>query len=106
VIFYRSRGKAKWDEDTDEGASNRSKKKNKQRHRDSLVATIERKGKKAPTEGIPDHFEKLLEGPCLNHAYPIKHAYKDYSLIKQFLSRGSNGGIRRRSLSPRQTTLR
>jgi hypothetical protein len=32
VIFYRSKGRAKWDEDANEGASNRSgkKKKNKQ----------------------------------------------------------------------------
>jgi hypothetical protein len=42
-----------------------------------------------PTEGTPDHFEKLLEGPCPNHAYPIKHQYKDYSLKKHFLSGGS-----------------
>jgi hypothetical protein len=67
AIFDRSQGKAKRDEDTDKGASNHSKKKNKQWHRDSLVATAERKGKKAPAEGALDHFKKLLEGPCLNH---------------------------------------
>jgi hypothetical protein len=31
----------------------------------------------------------MLEGPCPNHAYPIKHAYKDCGLMKKFLSRGS-----------------
>jgi hypothetical protein len=44
-----------------------------QRYRDLLVAAAERKGKKAPTEGAPDHFEKLLEGPCPNHAHLVKH---------------------------------
>jgi hypothetical protein len=58
------------------------------------MATAKRTGKKAPTEGALDPFEKLLEGPCPNHAYPIKHQYKDYALMKWFLSRGSMRGIR------------
>jgi hypothetical protein len=75
AIFDHSRGKAKRDKDADKGTSNRSKKKrNKQRHGNSLVAAAERKGKRAPTEGQLDHFEKLLEEPCPNHAYPVKHA--------------------------------
>jgi hypothetical protein len=45
-----------------EGASNRSRKKtNKQWNGDSLVATVEWKGKKAPTRGALDHFMKLLK---------------------------------------------
>jgi hypothetical protein len=56
------------------------------------VAIAERKGKKLSTEGTPDHFEKMLEGPCPNHAYPIKHAYKDYGLMKKFLFKGSKKG--------------
>jgi hypothetical protein len=80
----------KRDEDADEGASNRSsKKKNKQRHGGSLMAAVEQKGKKTPTKGTSNHFEKMLEGPCPNHAFPIKHLYKDCSLMKQFLSGGS-----------------
>jgi hypothetical protein len=101
AIFDRSRCKAKRDEDASEGTSNRSKKrKGKQRRGDSLVVAAERKAKKAPTEGAPDHFEKLFKGPCSNHAYPIKHAYKDCSLMKQFLSGVPTGGIRRRSPTP------
>ena len=46
----------------------------------------------ATVESTPDHFEKLLEGPCPNHAFPIKHLYKDYGLMKWFLSGGSNKG--------------
>ena len=49
MIFYRPKGKAKQDEDAGEGASNRpNKKKNKQRHGGSLVATANRKGGQKP----------------------------------------------------------
>ena len=47
-------------------------------------------------ERSPSHFEKLLEGPCLNHAFPIKHLYKDCVLMKRFLSGGSNKGEHRK----------
>ena len=43
-------------------------------------------------EGTPNHFEKLLEGSCPNHAFPVKHLLKDYNLMRWFLSRGSNKG--------------
>ena len=60
------------------------------------MATADRKGGWKPTKGTPDHFEKLLEGPCPNHAFHIKHIYKDCILMKRFLSGGSNkGGIGR-----------
>ena len=54
------------------------------------MATANRKGCRKPTEGTSDHFEKLLKGPCPNHAFPIKHLYKDYVLMKRFLFGGSN----------------
>ena len=57
------------------------------------MAAANRKGGRKPTEGTPDHFEKLLEGPCPNHAFPIKHLYKDCVLMKRFLSSGSNMGV-------------
>jgi hypothetical protein len=31
-----------------------------------------------------DHFEKLLEETCPNHAYPIKHKLRDCGMIKNF----------------------
>ena len=66
AIFDRPKGKAKRDEDANEGTSNRpNKKRNKQRHGGSLVAATEWKGGRTPIEGAPNHFEKLLEGPCL-----------------------------------------
>ena len=59
------------------------------------MATADCKGGWKPTEGTLNHFEKLLEGPCLNHSFPIKHLYKDYGLMKRFLSGGSNKGEHR-----------
>ena len=94
AIFDRLDGKARWDEGASEGASNRStKRKNKkQQCKDSLVVAADCKGGQKPTESTPNHFEKVLEGPCPNHAIPVKHLYKDYSLMWWFLSGGSNKG--------------
>ena len=83
----------KWDEDADEGASNHpNKKRNKQQRKGSLVATTDHKGGRRTAEGTPNHFERLLEGPCPNHAFPVEHLYKDYGLLKWFLSGGFNKG--------------
>ena len=65
------------------------------------MATADRKWGRKPTEGTLDHFEKLLEGPCLNHAFLVKHLYKDCTLMKWFLSSGSNKGSIGRSPSQR-----
>jgi hypothetical protein len=102
AIFDHSRGKAKWVEGTGKGTSDclGKKKRNKQRHGASLVAAAKRKGKKVLTEGTPDHFEKLLRGPCPNHTYPVKHLYRDCSLMKRFLSRGSKRGDQKRKPDP------
>ena len=82
-MFDGLKGKAKWDEDAGEGASNCPiKRKNKQWHEGSLVSTVDRKGGWKPAEGTLDHFKKLLEGPCPNHDFPIKHLYKDSVLMK------------------------
>ena len=93
AIFDRLKGKARQDEDAGEGASNRpTKKKKKQRHEGSLVAAADRQGGQKPTKGTPNHFEKLLEGPCLNHDFSVKHLLKDCGLMRRFLSGGSNKG--------------
>ena len=94
AIFDHLDGKERRDEGIGEGASNRSAKtKNKnQWHEDSLVAAIDRKGGRKPMEGTPNHFKKLLEGPCPNHAFLVKHLLKDCSLMRWFLSGGSNKG--------------
>ena len=63
AIFDRLDGKAR----RDEGASNHfAKRKNKKQWReDLLVAAADRKGGRKTAEGTPNHFEKLIEGPCL-----------------------------------------
>ena len=102
AIFDHLEGKARRDEGASEGTSNCSaKRKNKkQRCEDSLVAAADRKGGWKPMEDTLNHFKKLLEGPCLNHAFSVKHLYKDYSLMRRFLSRGSNKGEHRKDPAP------
>jgi hypothetical protein len=101
AILDHPRGKAKLDKDIGKGTSNRSnKKKNKQRQVGSLVAATEQKGGLVPAEGTLDDFEKLLEGACPNHAFHIKHLYKDCALMKRFLFGGSKKGDQRRKPEP------
>lgn len=90
AIFQSAPGKAKRSDDVDEGPSSRPSKKgqNRQRRDGSLVAAVDRKGSK-PTGQVNDHFEKMLEQPCLNHATPVKHLLKDYRLMKRFLFSGA-----------------
>jgi hypothetical protein len=64
------------------------------------VAAAEQKGKKTPTEGTLDHFVKMLEGPCPNHAFPVKHLYKDCSLMKWFLSSVFKKGDQKKKSNP------
>ena len=49
-----------------------------------MVATADHTGKQ-PQYGLPDHFNELMESPCTNHVYPIKHLYKDCELLKRLL---------------------
>ena len=63
-------------------------KKNKKDHRrpanSTLVATADYTDKQLQ-QGLSDHFNELMESPCTNHAYPIKHLYKDCELLKRLL---------------------
>jgi hypothetical protein len=36
-----------------------------------------------------DHFEKLIEESCPNHAYAIKHNLRDYGPMKSFMAMAS-----------------
>ena len=60
-----------------------------------LVAVADRTGKQ-PQQGLLDHFNKLMDSPCTNHAYPIKHFYKNHELLKRFLRQadGPKGDIK------------
>ena len=81
------KGKAKR-EHQDEGPSMQRGKKNKkdQRRSDSsaLVTAADRTAKQ-PQQGLPNHFNKLMDDPCPNHAYPVKHLYKECELLKRVL---------------------
>ena len=63
------------------------------------MAIVDHRGGQKPIEGTPDHFEKLLDGPCPNQAFPVEHLYKDYVLLKRFLSGSSNKGEHRKEPS-------
>ena len=64
------------------------------------MAVADRRGGRKPTEGTLDHFEKLHEGPCPNHSFPVEHLYKDYDLLKRFLFGGSNKGEHEKDPTP------
>ena len=49
-----------------------------------MVAAADHVGKQSQ-QGLPNHFNKLMDSPCTNHTYPIKHLYKDCELLKRFL---------------------
>jgi hypothetical protein len=91
--------------DHDEGTSSRFKKKKKKHGKchcdDNLVAAVERKASRPkgnPAKpGLPkDHFEKLVDAPCLHHEVPVKHAFKDCQLIKSYV----NGTLKPRAADP------
>ena len=42
----------------------------------------------------------MLEGPCPNHAFPVKHLLKDCGLMRKFLSRNSNKGEQGKEPTP------
>jgi uncharacterized Zn-finger protein len=88
AIFHDAKGKVKQQENTDEGGSScnfKKKKKAKQPHKDPLVATIECKNPKAPPEGGPRVFVKMLDKACPYHRYLIKHTLKECGMMKCYL---------------------
>jgi hypothetical protein len=51
----------------------------------TVVAGSGKRQARPPT----NHFEKLLEDICSNHAYPVKHKLRDCSMMKNFVASGS-----------------
>ena len=47
-----------------------------------LVAMADQTDKR-PQQDPLGHFHELMESPCTNHDYPVKHLYKDYQLLKR-----------------------
>jgi hypothetical protein len=52
----------------------------------TLIATChDNRQARPPT----DHFKRLREEACPNHAYPVRHELKECSMIRSFMSLGS-----------------
>ena len=65
----------------------RGKKNRKDRRRpanSALVAMADHVGMQ-PQQDPLGHFHELMESPCTNHNYPVKHIYKDCELLKRLL---------------------
>jgi hypothetical protein len=43
---------------------------------------------KRPVRPPMDHFKRLLEEACPNHAYPVRHKLKDCSMMRSFMTSG------------------
>ena len=89
MVFSRGqdKGKSKREDQGKGPSTQRAKKNKKDRHRPTNPALViaADHAVKQPQQGQPDHFDKLMESLCTNHAYPVKHLYKDYELLKRFL---------------------
>ena len=83
----QGKGKAKCQDQDEDPSTQKGKKNRKDRRRpanSALVAMADLTGKQ-PQQGLSDHFNELMESPCTNHAYTVKHLYKDYELLKRLL---------------------
>lgn len=49
------------------------------------VAAADRDAKR-PARPPTDYFEKMLEAPCKNHAFPVRHKLKECDLMKRFVA--------------------
>jgi hypothetical protein len=66
----------------------------------SLIATADRKGGRVAAGETPDHFEKIMEKLCPNHALLVKHLYKVCTLMKKYLSGGTRKGEQKKRPKP------
>ena len=63
-------------------------KKNRKNHRrpaNSVLVAMANCVGTPPQQDPLGHFHELMESPCTNHTYPIKHLYKDCKLLKCLL---------------------
>jgi hypothetical protein len=51
-----------------------------------------------------DHFERLHEETCPNHAYLVKHKLRDGSMMKNFIALGSSLEAWESMMSPMRAT--
>ena len=63
----------------DRDGKNKRKRRPPQGHK---AAAAEQQERRQPRN---DHFKQLLEKPCTNHGFPVKHKFKDCDLMKRLL---------------------
>ena len=83
----RDKGKPKRT-DLDEGPSTQRGKKNREDRRrtdDTALIAVADRATRQPQQGLPNHFNKLMDGPYPNHNYPVNHLYKNCQLLKRLL---------------------
>jgi hypothetical protein len=58
---------------------------------DSGVRRISNAARSDMRQAMPptNHFRRLLEEACPNHAYPIRHKLKDHDMMRSFMTLGS-----------------
>lgn len=52
---------------------------------DEFVGVTDYPGKQKASKPNTSNFEKLMEGPCPNHIFAIKHLFKGCKLMKRYL---------------------
>jgi hypothetical protein len=94
AMLNTPQGKGKQVVDHGKGTSScfKKKKKNDKCHRDdNFVVAVEHKTSRPkgnPTKPAPskDHFERLLDEPCLHHEVPVKHTLRECRLMKNYVN--------------------
>ena len=90
MIFDRPKGKAKQDEDADEGASNLPN-KNKQQREGSLMATVDRKGSEARRVypgPLREAARRAMPEPCFPRQAAIQGPRPHEAVLVQRLQQG------------------
>jgi hypothetical protein len=93
VIFDRAKGKAKRDESTGKDGSNRlGKKKNKKNNGGLARGHCRPQGRQGGCWGNPRPLREDAREAMPKPRLPIKHLYKDCTLLKKYLLGGSRKG--------------
>ena len=102
ALFDRAQGtKAKRDKAASESTSRRFEKRKNNKHKGGeYIASVERKPGKAPEDDSPRFFDDLLEKPCPNHAYPVKHLLKNCGLAKRWFCNNAKRGEQKKKPEP------
>jgi len=81
------------DEAAGEGTSRCfEERKNNKRKGGDYVAAVERKPGKVPEDNSTRFFDDLLEKPCPNHTYPVKHLLKNCGSAKRWFGSSTGRG--------------